>query len=139
MREPAWDVADQFDSVGRKMGGLGHHDAGQDDDQGSRDSAEQLAKTRSTPSEPPPTSTVQPLVSPSSRMMCQSWAKKSPEPFDTPRSLGTWPIMMVMARPMMKPLSTGSEMKLATNPRRANPATRARTPVVMARVAVRAA
>ena len=68
-----------------------------------------------------------------------SWSKKSPEPFDTPRSLGTWPIMIVKARPMMKPLSTGSEMKLATKPRRARPATRARTPVVMARVAVRAA
>ena len=47
--------------------------------------------------------------------------------------------MIVKARPMMKPLSTGSEMKLAMKPSRATPNTRARTPVVMARVAVRAA
>ena len=32
-------------------------------------------------------------------------------------------MMIVRARPMMKPLSTGSEMKLARNPSRSNPAT----------------
>jgi hypothetical protein len=37
---------------------------------------------------------------------------------------------------MMKPLSTGSEMKLARKPRRSSPATRAMSPVVMARAAV---
>ena len=37
---------------------------------------------------------------------------------------------------MMKPLSTGSEMKLARNPRRSSPAARARIPVVTARAAV---
>jgi hypothetical protein len=71
--------------------------------------------------------------------MCQSWAKKSPLPFPTPSNLGTWPIMIVMASPMMKPLRTGSEMKLATKPSRTSPAIRARTPAVMARVAVSAA
>jgi hypothetical protein len=40
---------------------------------------------------------------------------------------------------MMKPLSTGSEMKLARNPRRSRPAARASRPVVMARAAVWAA
>jgi hypothetical protein len=40
---------------------------------------------------------------------------------------------------MMKPLSTGSEMKLATKPSRASPATTPMMPAVMARVAVRAA
>jgi hypothetical protein len=37
---------------------------------------------------------------------------------------------------MMKPLSTGSEMKLARNPRRSSPASRAATPVVTARAVV---
>ena len=60
----------------------------------------------------------------------QSCSKKSPSPFSTPNSFGTWPIMIVSARPMMNPLSTGSEMKLARNPSRSRPASRARTPVV---------
>jgi hypothetical protein len=40
---------------------------------------------------------------------------------------------------MMKPLSTGSEMKLARNPRRSSPAATARIPVVRARAVVWAA
>jgi hypothetical protein len=44
--------------------------------------------------------------------------------------------MMVSARPTMKPLSTGSEMKLATNPSRSRPAASAISPVVRARVTV---
>jgi hypothetical protein len=48
-------------------------------------------------------------------------------------------MMMVRARPTMKPFSTGSEMKLARNPSRARPAASARMPVVMARVAAKAA
>ena len=47
--------------------------------------------------------------------------------------------MMVKARPMMKPFSTGSEMKLAMNPSRKRPNRRAITPAVMAKVAVSAA
>jgi hypothetical protein len=39
---------------------------------------------------------------------------------------------------MMKPLSTGSEMKLATKPSRASPATTPMMPVVIASVTVRA-
>ena len=39
-----------------------------------------------------------------------------------PNSFGTWPMMIVRARPMMKPLSTGSEMKLARKPSRSSPA-----------------
>ena len=45
----------------------------------------------------------------------------------TPNSFGSWPTMIVSASPMMKPLSTGSEMKLARKPRRSSPA-RARAP-----------
>ena len=40
---------------------------------------------------------------------------------------------------MMKPLSTGSEMKLATKPSRASPAITPMMPVVIASVTVRAA
>ncbi len=58
----------------------------------------------------------------------KSSSKKSPSTFSIPNSLGNWPTMMVSARPMMKPFRTGSEMKLARNPRRARPATRARRP-----------
>jgi hypothetical protein len=56
---------------------------------------------------------------------------------ETPNIFGSWPAMMVRARPMMKPFITGSEMKEARNPNRARPATRARTPVTTARAAVR--
>ena len=56
--------------------------------------------------------------------MCQSFSKKSPEPLLMPRRAGTWPTMIVSARPTMKPFSTGSEMRLATKPSRARPATR---------------
>ena len=41
----------------------------------------------------------------------QSCSKKSPSPLSTPNSFGSWPTMIVSARPTMKPLSTGSEMK----------------------------
>jgi hypothetical protein len=66
----------------------------------------------------------------------QSFSKKLPLPFSTPNSSGSCPTTMVRASPMMKPLRTGSEMKLARKPRRRSPATRARNPVVMARAVV---
>jgi hypothetical protein len=44
-----------------------------------------------------------------------SCSKKLPGVFSTPSSFGTWPMMIVKARPTMKPLSTGSEIKDATN------------------------
>ena len=43
-------------------------------------------------------------------------------PLSMPNSFGTWPMMIVSARPTMKPLSTGSEMKLARKPSRSSPA-----------------
>src|SRR4029450_11331180 len=70
---------------------------------------------------------------------CQSCSKNSPLPLGTPNSLGSCPTTIVRARPMMKPLSTGSEMKLATKPSRASPAMTPMTPVVIASVTVRAA
>ena len=44
--------------------------------------------------------------------------------------------MIVSASPTMKPFSTGSEMKLATNPRRRSPARIAMTPAVIASATV---
>jgi len=69
--------------------------------------------------------------------MCQSFSKKLPSPFPTPKAAGTCPMMIVSARPMMKPLSTGSEMNEARNPSRARPAARQRRPVTSATAVVR--
>ena len=91
--------------------------------------------TRRSPStsasEQRPTTSVRPWVSPSSVRTSQSCSKKLPSPFSMPNSFGTWPMMIVSARPTMKPLSTGSEMKLARKPSRSSPATSAASPVVM--------
>ena len=76
-------------------------------------------RSRTTPT---PTNSVRHCVSPRFRMRSQIFSKKSPLPFSTPNSLGSWPAMIVSASPMMKPLSTGSEMKLATKPSRSRPA-----------------
>ncbi len=46
--------------------------------------------------------------------------------------------MIVRARPMMKPFSTGSEMNAARKPRRSAPAAMAATPVASASPAVSA-
>jgi len=59
--------------------------------------------------------------------------------FSTPNSFGSWPTRMVSASPMMKPLSTGSEMSAARKPRRIRPAASAINPTVMASAAVSAA
>ena len=48
-------------------------------------------------------------------------------------------MMIVSASPTMKPLITGSEMKLARNPKRNSPASSAASPVVIASAAVIAA
>ena len=68
-----------------------------------------------------PISSVVTCVSPSLPSRSQSFSKKSPSPFSTPNSFGSWPTMIVSARPTMKPLSTGSEMKLARKPSREQP------------------
>src|SRR3954469_16455069 len=48
------------------------------------------------------------------------------------------PTMMVSAKPMMKPLITGSEMKLARKPSRSRPASNAASPVASASPVVNA-
>jgi hypothetical protein len=48
-------------------------------------------------------------------------------------------MMIVSASPMMKPLSTGSETKLARKPRRSKPAANASSPVISASAAAKAA
>jgi hypothetical protein len=102
-----------------------------------------IGATRRSPrisaSDPSPTSSVSPLVWSRLPSRCHSCSKKLPSPLGTPNSLGSCPTMIMRATPMMKPLSTGSEMKLATKPSRASPATTPMMPAVMARVAVRAA
>ena len=83
-----------------------------------------------------PTASVSPSMDPRLVTTSQTCSKKSPEPFSIPSSLGTWPIMIVSARPTMKPLITGSEMKLARNPSRRMPARSAAMPVAIASAAV---
>lgn len=61
-------------------------------------------------------------------MTVASFSKKFPDPFSIPSSAGTWPTMIVSARPTMKPLSTGSEITAARNPSRSVPASRATMP-----------
>jgi hypothetical protein len=72
-------------------------------------------------------------------MKSHACSKKLPFPFSNPKTLGSWPTMMVSASPTMNPFITGSEMKLARNPRRNSPASSAITPVVIANAAVNAA
>ena len=65
-------------------------------------------------------------------------SKKSPSTLSMPNSFGSWPTMIVSARPMMKPFSTGSEMKLARNPSRSRPAMIAMAPTTRASATVKA-
>ena len=94
-----------------------------------------FSATTST-SDSAPTSSVIPLVSPRFVTRSQVWRKKSPSPFGIPKSFGTWPMMIVSARPTMNPFSTGSEMKFARKPRRRSPATTASAPTTSPSVIV---
>ncbi len=85
-----------------------------------------------------PTTNVGQWVSPRAVTSPQSFSKKLPEAASTPNSLGSWPMMIVSARPTMNPLSTGSEMNPARKPNRSSPAIIATTPVTIASAAVRA-
>ena len=53
-----------------------------------------------------------------SQSFCEEVAAR---PWRRRRASGSWPTMIVSARPTMKPLSTGSEMKLARKPSRSTP------------------
>ena len=91
-------------------------------------------------SESVPTSSVSPCVSP-------RWRDELPGLLEEvaaclrliPNSFGSWPMMIVSARPMMKPLSTGWLMKSARKPRRSRPAISAARPAISASPAVNAA
>ena len=83
-----------------------------------------------------PIASVAALVSPRLPNRPQICSKKSPSALSTPNSFGSWPAMIVSARPTMKPLSTGSEMKLARKPSRSSPAASAAIPVTIASAAV---
>ena len=95
-------------------------------------------RATTTASEPAPTSSVGPSMSPRWRTTPHACSKKFPSARSIPNSLGTWPMMIVSASPMMKPFITGSEMKWARKPSRSRPATRARRPVIRARTTVKA-
>ncbi len=86
-----------------------------------------------------PTSNVSPCVSSRCVISRQPCSKKSPCVGVIPNSFGSWPMMIVSARPMMKPFSTGWLMKLARKPSRNRPAISAARPVVSASAAVSAA
>ena len=94
-------------------------------------------RPRSTARLPRPTTVASACASPSCSTRSHTFSKKLPLPLSTPMRAGTWPIMIVSARPMMKPLSTGSEMNAARKPRRSTPASSAARPVASARPAVR--
>ncbi len=53
-----------------------------------------------------------------------------------PRSFGTWSSTITRPIPALKPVSTGAEMKLATNPRRISLARSSIAPTSAVRVAV---
>ena len=107
---------------------LDRDDREQDDDQRSRDRGRHPPEPENQRERAAPTARVVPCVSPRS--------PGSPIPARRSRrrrprrrtASGSVPTMIVSARPTMKPLSTGSEMKLARNPSRSRPATSAATP-----------
>jgi hypothetical protein len=101
-------------------------------------SGSQRLRPRTTARQTRPIARLAAFVAGSSPRKCHSCWKKFPEPFSTPNSFGSCPTRMVRASPMMKPLSTGSEMKLATKPSRRAPATMPSTPVTTASAAVSA-
>ncbi|AOT62291.1 hypothetical protein A4G23_05186 [Streptomyces rubrolavendulae] len=98
-----------------------------------------LRRTRIRARPPAPTRAVRPLVAPRSPTRVHTFSKKSPGPPLRPSSFGSWPAMIVSARPTMKPFITGSETKDARKPRRSAPPRSAAPPTVRARAAVIAA
>ena len=138
-RQAAGDVADDLDALVGEVEELDDDDAEDDGDERAGDDRREAAQPEDdAPATARPTSSVRPCVSPRWVITPHSCSKKSPSSFSMPNSFGTWPMMMVRARPMMKPLSTGSEMKLARNPRRSSPAPSASTPVIRASTPVNA-
>ena len=97
------------------------------------------SSARISASEPTPTATLAPCASPRCLITPQICWKKLPWTPWIPSSFDSWPEMIVSAIPMMKPLSTGSEISVATKPSRNSPATKAARPVAIASAAVSAA
>ena len=61
-----------------------------------------------------------------------------PPPPGTPRSFGSWPMMIVIASPKMNPVTTDLARKSAMKPRRTSPAATRIAPTTSARPAVSA-
>ena len=85
-----------------------------------------------------PTARVGRLVSGSSSIRLASWIWIGPLAPGTPSSFGSWPMMIVIARPKTKPVTTDLAMKSEMNPSRAKPAARRTTPTTSASPAVSA-
>ena len=84
---------------------------------------------------PRATISVSQCISPNPRPRARMVGKKGPFGTGMPSTLPNWPTRMSTPTPALKPVSTGSEMKLARNPRRRMAARRRKTPVRKARVA----
>jgi len=98
-----------------------------------------LRSTRTIASDTSPTSRVIQLVWPSLVTKVHSCWKKSPDPFSTPTSFGSWPAMIGQRQADDEALRHRPGDEVATNPSRASPAASASTPVVRASVTVSAA
>ena len=127
-RQPAVDLADDVDAVSSRSSASTTTSRTHRDERSGHERREppQAKDDRERRQRRPRAS--RRCVSPRLPSRSQSCSKKSPSPFSTPKSFGTWPTMIVSARPTMKPLSTGSEMKLARKPSRSSPATSATMP-----------
>ncbi|MNE58755.1 hypothetical protein D3C80_1538070 [compost metagenome] len=82
-----------------------------------------------------PTATVGSEAWPTLWTVATRLCRKPPLSMCVPNSLGNWSSTMTTPMPALKPTSTGSEMKLATKPRRSNPATIRIAPTIRASVA----
>ena len=71
--------------------------------------------------------------------MAATFWKKPPLVKCTPSSLGSWSTTMTRPMPALKPVSTGSEMNLATPPSRNSAASSRMTPAITASSAAAAA
>ena len=86
-------------------------------------------------SAPTPTARVYGFVSGRFSTSWPSCSITEPVPAGTPKSLGNWPTMIVIANPKMNPVTTDLVRKSEMKPSRATPAAMRITPTVNARAA----
>ena len=108
------DPADEDDERARDP----RRDHAQDEDRRDRQQADRQGRTGWCPAAP--------------RSGLASWIWIGPLAPGTPSSLGSWPMMIVIARPKTKPVTTDFARKSEMNPSRAKPAARRTTPTTRA-------